>query len=197
MTSQLTRVLAALAAVAVVGWLGPQQARAQRGYPGGYAGDTGFTWAEVLRYNPVTNTFGARGWEPSRPSYPGRAVYTGSYPSAAAAASYYADTPLSDSVSSAHYPYGAYAPGAYAPSAPGNTARIRLIVPAGARVWFGNTAMSQTGAVRSFESPELTPGKSYGYDLTIRWLENGKEVTRRRHVGVSANSSVTADFTQP
>jgi uncharacterized protein (TIGR03000 family) len=183
--------LATLAAVAALDWLGQQQARAQRSYPDGYAGDSGFIWDEAFRYNPVTNPFGSRESERPRPSYSGRAVYPGTIPSGAAPANYYSGTPTADFVSSADYSYGAYAP-----SAPGNTAHICLIVPAGARVWFGNTATRQTGAMRHFESPELAPGKDYGYDVTARWTENGKEVTRTRDVGIGAGSSVTVDFTQ-
>jgi uncharacterized protein (TIGR03000 family) len=191
MTSALTKVLAALAVVAVLGWVGPQAARAQRSYPSGSAGDTGFTWDEAFRYDPVRNPFGSREPETPRRYSPGRVASPGTYSPAAALANYYSGTPPSDFVSSDDYSYGTFAP-----PAPGNAARIRLIVPADAQVWFGDMATRQTGAVRNFESPALTFGKSYTYDVKVQWTENGKEMTRRRAVGVSANSSVTVDFTQ-
>jgi len=192
MTRQFTKALAALAAVAVLAWLGPQSARASASR-GPYDHASGQWYADQERDQARLgyDAYGTGRARSSWPIYPGRAVYPGSYPPAAAPADYYSDTPTSDSVSPANYSYGAYAP-----SAPGNRARIRLIVPAGAKVWFGNTATQQTAPARHFESPELTPGKDYVYDITARWTENGKEVTRTRHVGVSAGSSVTVDFTQ-
>jgi uncharacterized protein (TIGR03000 family) len=194
MTTRLTKALAALAAVAVLAWPGPQSARASAGR-GPYDHASGQWYADQERDHARLgfDAYGMGRARDSRPSYPGRAVYPGSYPPAAAPANYYSGTPTSGFVSPADYFYGAYAPSA---AARDTTARIRLIVPAGARVWFDNSATRQAGSVRSFESPELTPGKDYGYDVTARWTENGKEVTRTRHVGVSAGSSVTVDFTQ-
>jgi uncharacterized protein (TIGR03000 family) len=108
-------------------------------------------------------------------------------------------TPYAASVPS--YRYAAessdYYYGAYSEPARDNTARIRLIVPAGAKVWFDSAATQQTGSVRDFQSPALTPGKDYGYHITVRWTDNGQDVTRTRPVGVRAGSSVTVDFTQP
>jgi len=88
------------------------------------------------------------------------------------------------------YDYGALAP------VQDNTAHIRVIVPPGAKVTFGNKATQQDGAVRQFESPPLVPGKEYDYDVTVQWREGGKDVTQTRHVAVRANSAVTVDFTQ-
>jgi uncharacterized protein (TIGR03000 family) len=189
MTTNFGKTVAALAVVTVLAWLSPQQARAQRGYPN-WAGDTGFTWDQLERYDPVTNPYGPRKPQPDRPSYPARVVYPSAYPSVAASASYYSGTPTTDNMPSGDYSYGAYAP-----PAPSNTARIRLIVPADARVWFGNAATEQSGAVRHFESPALKSGKDYTYEVKVRWTENGKEVTRTRQVDVRANSSATVDFT--
>src|SRR5262249_9914799 len=99
------------------------------------------------------------------------------------------------------YSYGVmpsadYSYGAYAQPAPDNTAHIRLIVPEGAKVWFGNSATTQTGRVRLFDSPPLTPGKDYTYDVKATWSEDGKEVTRTRRVDVRANASTTVDLTR-
>jgi uncharacterized protein (TIGR03000 family) len=194
MTTRLTKALAALAAVAVLAWPGPQSARASAGR-GPYDNASGQWYADQERDHARLgyDAYGMGRARDSRPNYPGRAVYSGSYASPAAPADYYSGTPTSDSASSADYAYGAYAPPA---TARDTTAHIRLIVSAGTKVWFDNSATQQTGSVRSFESPELTPGKDYAYDVTARWTENGKEVTRTRHVGVSAGSSVTVDFTQ-
>lgn len=178
MASHLTKALAALAAIVVLTVVGQQSARAQFSYPGGYDPQSGRTWDEDLRYDPVTNPFGFRVTPFYRPAYFGQTVYYGTYPYAAGPAS---------------YSYGAYSPSALAGD---NTARIRLIVPADAKVWFGQSATRQTGAVRRFESPPLAAGKDYTYDVKATWTENGKEITRTRHVDVRANARVTVDFTR-
>jgi uncharacterized protein (TIGR03000 family) len=88
--------------------------------------------------------------------------------------------------------------GAPAPPGTGNTATVCVVVPEGAQLWFGDQGTKQTGSVRYFESPPLTPGRKYYYDVKARWRDaNGKEVTRTRQVAVRANAVVTVDFTQP
>jgi uncharacterized protein (TIGR03000 family) len=90
--------------------------------------------------------------------------------------------------------YGVYAPPAPAPD---NVARVRLIVPEGAKVWFGDKETKQAGTERRFESPALTPGRAYTYDVKVQWRgADGKDVTRTRQVDVSANANVTLDFTR-
>jgi uncharacterized protein (TIGR03000 family) len=78
-----------------------------------------------------------------------------------------------------------------------DTARVRVMVPEGAKVWFGNQNTTQSGTVRYFESPALTPGQNYTYDVKAQWRDaDGKEVTRTRQVDVRANGAVTVDFTR-
>jgi uncharacterized protein (TIGR03000 family) len=185
--------LAAAAVLAALAWVGPQAAQAQYSYPGGYDPESGWTWDQAFRYDPVTNPFGFREPERSRPYYFGRIVYPGSYSYGAAPAGYYYGyygAPTYNFMPSADYSYGAL-------SRPqDNAAHIRLIVPADAKVWFGKSATQQTGAVRWFESPELTPGKDYVYDVKATWTENGKAVTRTRQVDVRANSITAVDLTR-
>jgi uncharacterized protein (TIGR03000 family) len=79
--------------------------------------------------------------------------------------------------------------------APTNTASIRVTVPPSAKVWFDDKKTTQIGSERLFESPSLTPGADYGYDIKAQWRDqDGKEVTQTRHVNVSANASVSVDF---
>jgi uncharacterized protein (TIGR03000 family) len=75
------------------------------------------------------------------------------------------------------------------------TARITVRVPPDAQIWFENTATRQTGALREFESPALTPGMSYTYDIRAQWRERGREVTQSRHISVQAGGRVMVDFT--
>ena len=63
-------------------------------------------------------------------------------------------------------------------AAPSNTATIQVSVPADAKVWFDDSPTEQTGSERSFESPPLTPGKTYSYMITAQW--RGPDGNRRR-----------------
>jgi uncharacterized protein (TIGR03000 family) len=72
---------------------------------------------------------------------------------------------------------------------------IRVQVPAQARVWFDNQSTSQTGAVRDFVSPPLTPGQEYRYTVRATWSEDGHEIQRQQVVSFSAGDPVSIDFT--
>lgn len=77
-------------------------------------------------------------------------------------------------------------------------ARIRLVVPDGAKVWFDNQLMKQSGTERNFESPALTPDRTYHYDVKVKWLDkDGKDKTQTRRIDVRANGNQTVDFTRP
>jgi uncharacterized protein (TIGR03000 family) len=78
-----------------------------------------------------------------------------------------------------------------------NTARIEVLVPAGATLWFNDWKSQATGAVRKLQSPPLTPGRRYTYTVRVRWEENGREVTQTRQVPVTAGASVRVDFLAP
>ena len=82
----------------------------------------------------------------------------------------------------------------YAPEPVDNTARLRILVPAGAKVWVGGQETAQSGQEREFGSPPLTPGKSYTYEVKAQWMENGQPVEKTRKVKVMANQTTTVDF---
>jgi len=75
-----------------------------------------------------------------------------------------------------------------------NTARVNVRVPANAEVMFEGAKTTQTGSSRQFVSPPLTPGGNYTYDIQARWMENGRQVSRTRHVPVQAGQVVRVDF---
>jgi uncharacterized protein (TIGR03000 family) len=185
----VTKVLTAGAVLAVLGlWVGVRPVQAKE-WPGPYDFAGGQWYADEEReYQSI------RG-DSYRPFYavsPGRAVYVPSYPYAmySPTNSYYEPAYGASVVPS--YSYGAYGPAAPMQD---NMARIRVVVPDGARVWFDNQPTKQTGSVRNFESPALKPGHEYTYDVKAQWRDqNGKEVTRTRHIDVRANGSVTVDF---
>ena len=163
-------------------------AGAQQGWPingsnwsysgGGSRGSTSYSRSYYPSYSPSY--------------YSSPAISYGGYSYAPAFADYYYNGALTNGwTSSANYSYGAYAP------AQKNTAHIRLVVPTDAQVWFGDEATRQRGEIRHFESPALEPGHQYVYDVKVRWRDkDGQDVTRTRHLGVSANSTVIADFTR-
>jgi uncharacterized protein (TIGR03000 family) len=78
----------------------------------------------------------------------------------------------------------------------GNTATVQVTVPADAEVWFGNHKTSQTGTLRQFESPPLTPGQTYTYDVTASWMSNGQPVTQTRQVQVQGGKRSLLNFMQ-
>jgi uncharacterized protein (TIGR03000 family) len=109
--------------------------------------------------------------------------------------------PLSDGGATSGTPYsgtyGAYNPSVSVVTPSEKRAHITLSVPEGAQVWFEGGKTKSTGAVRQFQSPPLTPGEKYTYEIRARWTENGREVTQTQQVGVSAGANVRVAFPAP
>ena len=79
-------------------------------------------------------------------------------------------------------------------AAPDPTAHVTVRVPADAEIWFGKTKTTSTGSVREFETPELTPGRHYSYQIRARWNEGGHPVTNTQTVDVTAGSHASVIF---
>src|SRR5262245_34885681 len=73
-------------------------------------------------------------------------------------------------------------------------ASITLVVPARAKVFFDGDATAQTGRERVYASPVLEPGKTYHYEVLVRWEVNGKVVERTQKVKVTAGEQVFVSF---
>jgi uncharacterized protein (TIGR03000 family) len=72
------------------------------------------------------------------------------------------------------------------------------MVPENAEVQFDGGKTTQTGPVREFVSPPLTPGKVFDYTIVVHYTDaNGKVVTDRRVIHVRANDWFRIDFTRP
>ncbi len=82
-----------------------------------------------------------------------------------------------------------------ADAVPDNKAMVVVKVPASATVSFGGAVTQQTGGVRSFISPALTPGKTYYYVVKATWTENGQTRTESKEVTVRAGERIDVDFT--
>ena len=80
------------------------------------------------------------------------------------------------------------------PPAADNSARVTVTLPPGARVSFGGKPTTSTGSVREYQSPPLTPGRQYTYEVQASWNENGKEVTQTQQVEVTAGAHVNTAF---
>jgi uncharacterized protein (TIGR03000 family) len=75
-----------------------------------------------------------------------------------------------------------------------NPAGVTVKVPADAEIWFEGTKMTTKGSIREFQSPPLTPGSRYTYEVRARWKENGHEVTQTQEVAVTAGAHVNVSF---
>ena len=130
--------------------------------------------------------------------YPYYGTY-GYYPSYYGTYPYSWSTPAYDSE---YYNYSESLPPSYSdgdsvvspPVQPDNTAQITISVPPDAQIWFNDNKTTATGSVREFQSPPLTPGSRYAYEVRARWYENGQEVTQTQQVPVTAGVHIRMAF---
>jgi uncharacterized protein (TIGR03000 family) len=77
-------------------------------------------------------------------------------------------------------------------------ATVEVILPdPKAHVWFNGKRMAATGEVRTFTTPPLEPGRDFTYEVIAAWRDDGRLVTHRRTVAVSAGGTTLVDFTRP
>jgi uncharacterized protein (TIGR03000 family) len=74
---------------------------------------------------------------------------------------------------------------------------IIVRVPADAVVRFDGYKTKSTGPVRQFDTPPLTPGKPYNYEIEAQWEENGRQVTQKQAIPVSAGRDTEIQFPPP
>jgi uncharacterized protein (TIGR03000 family) len=74
-------------------------------------------------------------------------------------------------------------------------AAIDVRLPADAELSFEGVRMAQRGTLRRFVTPELMPGNSYTYDINATWNEDGREVSRIRHLTLKPGDHLTVDLT--
>jgi uncharacterized protein (TIGR03000 family) len=67
-----------------------------------------------------------------------------------------------------------------------NVVTLVAHVPENGQVWIEEDATSSRGTLRTYQSPALTPGKSYSYTVRVAWVENGKVVSQTRHFPIKA-----------
>jgi uncharacterized protein (TIGR03000 family) len=67
---------------------------------------------------------------------------------------------------------------------------VNLRVPSDAKIWFDGRPTNQTGTIRSFQSPPVTGGPEYVYQIRIQWKQDGKDVTQTRQIQVHAGDVI-------
>jgi uncharacterized protein (TIGR03000 family) len=78
------------------------------------------------------------------------------------------------------------------------TARVTVVVPAGAEVLFDGAPTTQTGNQRVYVTPPLSSGQGYSYSIEARWTAaDGTPISQTRQVQVTAGSNVLVDFSRP
>jgi uncharacterized protein (TIGR03000 family) len=75
------------------------------------------------------------------------------------------------------------------------TAKVTVIVPADAEVYFDGSPTAETGSERQFTTPPLETGQNYSYQIRATWTADGDTVNRTRKVMVKAGADVRVDFT--
>jgi uncharacterized protein (TIGR03000 family) len=77
-------------------------------------------------------------------------------------------------------------------------ALIDVVLPADAALSFQGVPMTEeTGALRQFQSPPLTPGRNYSYDVRATWKDKeGREIVRSRRLTVRAGDHLDVDLTR-
>jgi uncharacterized protein (TIGR03000 family) len=79
-----------------------------------------------------------------------------------------------------------------------NSVTLDVRVPSpDAQILIDGTPTRIRGVQRQYYSPPLDPGKVYTYELTAKFMEDGKEVTQTKKQEVRAGQQYTLDFTKP
>jgi len=76
-------------------------------------------------------------------------------------------------------------------------ATIEVRLPdATAEVAINGRPTQQSGTIRVFESPPLSAGQVFTYDVKARWLSNGRPTNDDRTLAVEAGKRFVVDFTE-
>jgi uncharacterized protein (TIGR03000 family) len=76
----------------------------------------------------------------------------------------------------------------------GGKATVTVKLPADARLYVEGVLTTQTGAVRTFETPRLESGKPYVYDLRAEVVRDGQVRRISERVTVEANKAVEVEL---
>src|SRR5579871_4304503 len=81
--------------------------------------------------------------------------------------------------------------------APSNTAKVYVTLPADAKLTIDDTPTVSTSESRVFETPSLTPGKTFYYVLKATVVRDGKPETVTKEVAVRAGEDTRVKIEIP
>ena len=81
--------------------------------------------------------------------------------------------------------------------APANTAKLYVSLPSEAKLTIDGSPTVSTSESRVFESPSLTPGKTYFYRLKATVVRDGKTETVTKKVAVRAGEDTRVKIEIP
>jgi uncharacterized protein (TIGR03000 family) len=73
-------------------------------------------------------------------------------------------------------------------------ARVRIDVPEDAKLYVDGQLMKTASARRVYQTPALTPGRAYFYDVRVELERNGQLLTESQRVVVRAGEESSASF---
>ncbi|HWG45177.1 MAG TPA: hypothetical protein VN688_20605 [Gemmataceae bacterium] len=78
-----------------------------------------------------------------------------------------------------------------------NAAHLQIVVPKNAEVIFDGRKDEQTGPIRKFVVPSLTPGKGVTHKIEVRYTDaRGKPIDDKRSIRLYANDQLRINFTR-
>jgi uncharacterized protein (TIGR03000 family) len=86
------------------------------------------------------------------------------------------------------------AAGEISPVRADDPATITVTLPADARLYFDGKMTRQDGALRTFVTPDLRPGKEFSYTAKIEYMRDGRTMTETKTVTVRAGQTTRVEF---
>jgi uncharacterized protein (TIGR03000 family) len=83
---------------------------------------------------------------------------------------------------------------AVAKTAPKSPAKVVVKLPADAKLYVDGVLCPQSSPTRSFETPALTPGKTYAYTLKAEVVRDGQMKAETKRIEMVAGKEVNVDF---
>jgi uncharacterized protein (TIGR03000 family) len=161
----------------------------------GYSARPPSVYVPAYRFGPTGNSPSYYGYYPGSYAYRLGFRYAGEVPPHETASPYFVG-PLLPSSRPELPLYRSYYPREPEPPRKDTPASVSVRVPADAELFFDGGKTVQKGALRTFVTPPLQPGKEFRYAVKARWQEGGKTVEKTREVRVRAGQDVLLDFFQ-
>jgi uncharacterized protein (TIGR03000 family) len=73
-------------------------------------------------------------------------------------------------------------------------AKVRIEIPADARLYVDGTLMKTGSSVRQFQTPPLNPQQTYVYDLKAELVRDGQSYTEVRQIVIRPGQEASASF---